>query len=113
MNFFYIFIGLSLAIFGIGIIYDPIFHDTKHNFIHDFTEVKWPFGVLLILIGIGFLYFSLRKGAGGSISEFLICPTCRKSYDRKELSENRCSTCDIDLEKLDGFYERHPELKEK
>ena len=113
MNFFYILIGISLAIFGIGILYDPIFHDTKHNFIHDFTEVKWPFGVFLTLLGFSFLYFSLRKRPDSSASGFLICSSCRHPIDKKNITENLCPTCGADLEELDGFYERHPELKEK
>jgi len=47
--------GFSLCIFGIGIIHDPIFHYKKHNFIYDFKKVKLPFGVFLILFGVGFL----------------------------------------------------------
>ena len=113
MIFFYIILGLSLAIFGIGIIYDPTFHDTKHNFIYDFSDVKWPLGIFLTLLGVAFLYFSLRRKPNGSISGFLICPLCRKPHEIKNSSENRCSSCGTDLEELDGFYERHPEIKEK
>ena len=113
MKFFSIILGFSLCIFGIGIIHDPIFHDKKHNFIYDFTEVKLPFGVFLILLGIGFLYCSFRKKPGGSMPGFLICPICRKPFDRNDIYENRCPTCGTDLEVLAGCYERHPELKDK
>jgi len=111
VNFFYIILGCSLTILGIGIIYDPIFHDTKHNYIYDFSEIKWPFGIFLTLLGIGFLYFSLRKRSKASNSDFLICPTCLKPFESKNIDEERCTTCGIDLENLKGFYERHPELR--
>ena len=112
MIFFYIILGLSLAIFGIGIIYDPIFHDTKHNFIYDFSEVKWPLGIFLTLLGVCFLYFSLRRKPNNTASGFRICPICRTTLETINSSENRCSLCGTDLEELDGFYERHPEIKE-
>jgi len=113
LKFFYTIIGCSLTIFGIQIIYDPIFHDTKHNYTFDFSEVKWPFGILLTLLGIGFLYFTFRKRFEESNSDFLICPTCQKPFDPKDIEENQCTTCGTDLENLNGFFERHPELKEK
>jgi len=113
MNFFYILIGISLVVFGIGILYNPIFHDTKHNFIHDFIEIKWPFGVFLTLIGFAFLYVSLRKKSVSSASGYLICSHCRTLIEKKSITENQCPSCGANLEELDGFYERHPELKEK
>lgn len=113
MNFFYILIGISLIVFGIGILYDPIFLDTKHDFIHDFTGVKWPFGLFLTLMGLAFLYVSLRKKSGSSASGYLICYHCRNPIEKKSITENQCPSCGADLEELDGFYDRHPELKEK
>jgi hypothetical protein len=113
MIFFYILIGISLVVFGIGILYDPIFHDTKHNFIHDFTGVKWPFGVSLTLVGVAFFYISFRRKSVGSASGFLICSSCRHPIEKKRITENQCPSCGADLEELDGFYDRHPELKEK
>lgn len=113
MQFSYIVLGFFLAILGVGVIFHPIFHDKKHNFIFDFTEVKWPFGVFLTLLGVGFLYFSFRKRPNGSIPGFFICPACRTPYDKKDIHENQCPTCGAGLENLAGFYERHPEFKDK
>jgi len=113
MNFFYILIGISLVVFGIGILYDPIFHDTKHNFIHDFTEIRLPFGVFLTLTGLVFLYTSLRKKSISSASGYLICCNCRHLFEKKSIAGNQCPSCGTDLEQLDGFYDRHPELRDK
>ena len=113
MNFFYFIIGISLAIFGIAIIIDPIFYDSKHKFIHDFTEIKWPFGIFLTFVGFIFFYVSLRKKSVTSVSDILICLSFRHLINKSELSVKLCPKCGSILEELDGFYERHPELKEK
>jgi hypothetical protein len=97
MNFFYILIGISLVVFGIGILYDPIFHDTKHGFIHDFTGIKWPFGLFLMLIGLAFLYVSLRKKSVSSASDYLICSHCRNLIEKKSTTKNQCPSCGDDL----------------
>jgi hypothetical protein len=113
MNFFYIIIGFSLVIFGVAIIIDPIFHDSKHKFIHDFTEIKWPFGVFLTLLGFIFLYVSFRKKSATGASNILICLGCRHLINKSDFSDKLCPKCGADLEELDGFYERHPELKKE
>ncbi len=47
--------------------------------------------------------------------EDMICPKCQTGYLAEDLPENFrkdiCSECGAKLELLDGFYERHPELK--
>lgn len=113
MKFFYLVIAFSLVILGIGIIYDPVFYDSKHHFVFDFTEIKWPFGIFLTIIGFCLLYVTLRKRCDNSASDFFICPNCRKSYNKKDVSENKCCICGGDLENLDEFYERHPESEDK
>lgn len=113
MNIFYIGIGVFLLILGIGIIYDPILYDTKHRFIHDFTQVKWPFSIFLTLIGLAFLVISLRKTNNSCANAFLICSNCKGVFDKRNLSANQCPRCGESLESLEGFYERHPERKER
>lgn len=113
MKFFYLVIGFSLVILGIGIIYDPVFYDTRHYFVHDFTEIKWPFGIFLTATGIGLLYVTLIKRCDGSTSDYFFCPNCRKSYYKKDVSENKCLICGGDVEDLGEFYERHSDPKDK
>lgn len=113
MKLFQVLLGILLCVFGASIIYDPIYHDTKHDFSHNFTEIKWPFGLFLIFIGIGFLYSSIRRKTGKISSNFLICANCLKPYDKKDLKNIICPKCGNELEALDGFYERHPEHKDK
>ena len=59
----------------------------------------------LLLISLGISSFKAKK------AEF-ICKECRMVYYKKHLKEISCPKCDVELERLDGFYERHPELKE-
>jgi hypothetical protein len=40
----------------------------------------------------------------------LICPKCAKSFYEKDVEQRKCPYCKIDLEKIRGFYDRHPEL---
>ncbi|NDV23846.1 hypothetical protein [Desulfovibrio sp. JC022] len=48
--------------------------------------------------------------------EDMICPKCQTVYLAEDLPENCrkdiCSECGTKLETLDGFYDRHPELKD-
>ena len=72
--------------------------------------------------GVFILFFGFYLVLGGFFpkarnkrndEEFLICPTCRKPFGRGDFAENQCPICETDLENLEGFYERHPEVKEK
>lgn len=72
-------------------------------------------GVIVLIFGIFLiLYGWFRKAEDKQDHEkLLICTNCRKIFKIREISQNQCPSCKSDLEKLDGFYERHPELKEK
>ncbi|WP_319759026.1 hypothetical protein [Maridesulfovibrio sp.] len=46
-------------------------------------------------------------------TEETICPKCQKVYMAGKAPANAaCDSCGAKLEPLEGFYERHPELKE-
>lgn len=42
-----------------------------------------------------------------------MCKLCLKPYARGDITSNFCPECGTLLEKLSGFYDRHPELKDK
>lgn len=71
------------------------------------TGVNRTIGPLIILIGIFFIYFSFN----GKKVPFSICKDCLESYDDREVIDNKCKICGDDLEPLEGFYDRHPDLK--
>ena len=72
-------------------------------------------GVIVLVFGFFLiLYGCFRKARPKQDDEdFFIFPTCRKPFDRRDLDENQCPTCETELEKLDSYYDRHSELKEK
>jgi hypothetical protein len=73
-----IILGISLFGFGLGIILDPVFYDSKHQFHYDFREIRLPFGGFLVIIGILFLIFALKKKSKELGPKFLICTKCLK-----------------------------------
>ena len=112
-KFMYILGGIILAVFGYRIIVRPKFYDHIYGRYWDFTEIKWPFGVLFIIIGLFFILNALRKKAKDFEDRFLICPKCKEPFNKKGVFDERCPKCEVELEDLEGFYERHPELKAK
>ncbi|WP_320172320.1 hypothetical protein [Maridesulfovibrio sp.] len=46
--------------------------------------------------------------------EETICPKCQKVYMAGQAPANTsCESCGVNLEPLEGFYDRHPELRDK
>jgi hypothetical protein len=103
--------GLVTAIFGLSIITGPKFYDRLYARYWDFTEVRIPFGTALIIIGIIFIWSALRRKAKDYEKMFLICPKCEKTFNKKDVPDQLCPNCKVDLENIEGFYERHPERK--
>jgi putative Mn2+ efflux pump MntP len=110
-KYIYVFSGIVLAIFGFCIIIQPRWYSSKYERYFDFTGVHIPLGSLFIVIGLLFVWVPLRKKAKAYEDKFLICPKRETSYNKKEVPDNQCPRCKIELEDLDGFYARHPELK--
>ncbi len=40
-----------------------------------------------------------------------ICPQCETASSFAEVRNKMCPQCNIKMEPLDGFYDRHPEMK--
>lgn len=110
---FIIILGISLFGFGLGIILNPDFYDSKHQFHYDFSQIRFPFGGFLVVIGSLFLILALKKKSKELGPEFLICAKCLKPLYKQTVIDNKCPECEGELENLEGFYDRHPELKEE
>ncbi len=108
-KFKYIFGGIVFTIFGCMVIIKPIFYDHVYGLYLDFTKTKWPFGGSLIIIGILLIWSALNKKAKSFEGEFLICPKCETTFNRREIIDQNCPQCNVKLEDLEGFYDRHPE----
>ena len=109
MNKLYgILLGLSMMIFGVIVIFDPIHYDSKFGHTFDFSEIRWPFG--LFLFGFGILAFikSLAKSSDAQ-EQYRKCPKCLKTTSIKDLTDIECPDCLVNTEPLKGFFKRHPE----
>jgi len=106
-----------MGLFGLGIIINPIINHAGLRYDFDFTEIKWPFGGGLIIIGAFFIWSSFRENTikaekkSRDDKRVLMCPKCIKPFYKKDCEGLICPECQGQLEELSGFYERHPELK--
>ncbi|MFH2218845.1 MAG: hypothetical protein ABII68_04190 [Pseudomonadota bacterium] len=115
---FFILLGVVWGLFGILIIINPAFYHSELRYHFDFTEIKWPFGGGLIILGCFFIWSSFRKKVIDAEKRerdekrVLMCPRCIKPFYKKDAPALKCPDCQNYLEDLSGFYERHPELKQ-
>jgi len=98
----------TIAFFGVRTVYTNQFHLWA-------ASVPYPrlFGSILIgfsIIAALYLVHSSRTPKN-NIATY-ICTKCRQSIHYTQAKE-KCPTCGVELEPLDGFYNRHPELKDK
>ena len=107
----YLLLGIVLAASGYGIIVQPRWHSSKFDYYFDFTGIHIPFGSAIIVIGIIFIWLALRKKAKDYEDKVLICPKCKEPFNKKDVPGERCPRCNVNLEEIEGFYDRHPELK--
>jgi len=72
-------------------------------------------GYLWIAFGVAILLYAIftKKIPKEPHEDFVICPDCRNSFYAKDVHQNRCPKCEGTVEDLDGFYDRHPELREE
>lgn len=109
--------GVVWGLLGVLIIINPIFYSSYLNREIDFTEIRWPFGGGLIILGVFFIWSSFRKKTieadkkAMDDKKVLMCPKCIKPFYKKDCQDLICPECQCPLEDLSGFYERHPELK--
>jgi len=101
-------LAISLIVLGCFIIVQPRFKRIYGGYL-DLTGFNVPYGILLIVVGLVSLWISLRKRRPTS----LICPKCLTVRTWAEMETSKCNNCGVELEDLRGFYDRHPELKDK
>jgi hypothetical protein len=101
--------GLVWGLVGFLIIINPtIYSSYLHQYV-DFRGIEWVFGGGLILLGVFFIrsYFKNKS----HYVTILMCPKCIKPFNKSDCPELLCPECKTPVEKIAGFYDRHPELK--
>jgi len=107
----YVLLGIFLIIFGIFLLFKHTYHDLLYDFYYHYGPYHRLLGIILIGLGTLISYKSYRKNPKSFEDTYLICPNCRKLFNEKNIANKHCPECETMLEELDGFYERHPELK--
>ena len=93
---------------GISIIVHPVYFDIQWQMTNDLSSVKWPLGLSLIAFGLVCLWLVITKKIGSSCS--WICPKCEDVFYLNSNGENKyCDNCRHSLERLEGYYKRHPQ----
>ena len=72
-------------------------------------------GYVFLVGGLGLLVFSIlsKEFPDKNRPEFVICPSCLSPYRIHEIENEKCPKCGTKVEDIKGFYDRHPELKNR
>ena len=110
------FVNLICGVFfiykGYSIYFDPRFCSSYLSYCDDLSAYHKPLGILLGGLGLAFAVLNLRSLLQGKEVDY-ICPTCQQVCSAKDARSGNCPQCSVPLEPLEGFYKRHPELKDK
>jgi len=71
---------------------------------------EWP---ELLVMGCVIFMITWWWQASKKEQRYVICPSCLEPYEKEENLNQFCKKCHGLVEDLDGFYERHPELRKK
>ena len=104
--------GSVLVVAGISIILRPVFYSAKYSMVFDFSNIKYPLSLSVIAIGSYCVYVGTRSYSNEEyMVDTWICPECEGLFKLAERDKHYCQKCRLPLERLKGFYERHPERK--
>lgn len=104
-------IVIGSILFGILIMLRPIYSNSYYKVSIDFTYTRWFLGPALIIFGSILFWVVFRKKSENYKTEMYICPKCEVANNLNSTEKLICNNCNIPLEPLNGFYERHPEIK--
>jgi cytochrome c553 len=111
------FLGCAFIYWGGKVLFVTKYYSGRYDIIMDHTYVRWPLGIMLVVLGMFIVYKSAREprkiAANDTTSskETAICTACHAPS--ADSDQEACPRCGGDLEPLDGFYERHPELRDR
>lgn len=103
--------GILLVHNALWLIIDPTW-TSKYGLVFDVSEYKVPWAVSGMTIGLYSLWVAFKDKAEKG-QDILICRVCNSPHPKNDVKDNKCPKCHVDLEPLEGFYDRHPELRDK
>lgn len=103
-------VGIIIVIGGISIILNPTFYSTTYSTTFDFSGIKWPLGLIFILIGSYCIFQFTKRQRPENKFDNWICPSCEDVSKLIGSIDHKCEKCFVPLEKLNGFYERKDKL---
>ena len=76
-------------------------------------------GIIFMVLGAFILVYSFffrkspfeEKEIDPASENAVMCPECRKPAYEIDFPGRMCPKCNIEVENVDGFYDRHPELR--
>jgi hypothetical protein len=103
--------GIVSFLLGVDILYEKGFN--HHGIYIDLSESYISFSIISFAISILFIAIAIRsrKNTDAFEEKCVMCTSCIKPYYEKDLKNGKCPVCQSKVERLEGFYERHPELK--
>ena len=103
--------GVSFCGLGYLVYTEGRFWSWNNQMYIDYTGMQKPMGIFMILVGIMCFFGSVWI----SSNREYICVECEHlahfPFDKKRTYH--CSQCGGSMEELEGFYERHPEKKDR
>jgi len=102
--------GVLLVAWGVILIFDRGYFSEKYRHYIDFGPYHYVFGLILLVCG-GAILLSVVRRKKTSDEKVVICPSCGRSYNQQDVPRMECPTCQVELEDLKGFYDRHPDLR--
>lgn len=107
-----VFTGVLLAFLGRTVLVKGGFYGYTYGRYFEFGRLRWLVGGLLMLSGLVLTWTGISPRSRYSrTSSTMVCPKCERPYDARERQMMTCETCKVRLEPVEGFYDRHPELK--
>lgn len=106
MNTKYIYRLLSISAVIVGFFIAPAKSKSFDNWIY-FSRSLLTIGLMLLASYLWRLSQKVRS------PEFVICPRCNTPQYAKDLVDGHCAKCAGDIEQIEGYYERHPEMKNR
>lgn len=107
IDWFLLILGCVLIALGVSVFQNPKL--TSYGYDIDLGNVRGPLAIAAIGAGIYsiWLAFTSKRHDG-----YYMCIRCDETFTADEANNKQCPRCQHELEPLEGFYDRHPEMRD-